>query len=195
MDFLIHMDCFLQCVIIRTDIFKMSVLHPEACRNRSKLYKAQALIQMPGMHVGFHHSIKLQYAKFMPLRLFHTVQNQLLSDMSTPHRTVDSIAGIANMAAAANIVWMQNVKPRHTACRLCHTAIGLGSKKQLSALYIQEFLLREGNPIFHNLIPDFYHGRKVLLRIRSYANFHITRLFFLYSFIIISVLKKYATIM
>ena len=51
---------FSQFMIIRTDVFKMSVLHSKSLWNCAQLDKAQSLIQMAGVNIAFYNSIELK---------------------------------------------------------------------------------------------------------------------------------------
>ncbi len=53
-------------MIVGTDVFVMSVLHPKTIRYCSKLNKAQTLIQMTSVDITFDDSIELKDTKSDP---------------------------------------------------------------------------------------------------------------------------------
>ena len=60
-------------MIIRTNIFIMSILHPEASRNHAQLCETKPLIQMSGMNIAGNYRIKLQHTISMLSALNQTV--------------------------------------------------------------------------------------------------------------------------
>ena len=97
-------------MIIRTDILIMPVFHTETTRDCAKLYKAEAFIQMARMCVGCHDRIKLKHTKSMQFSLFQTILYQFFTDMQASCIPVDRIAGITDVSAAPNVVWVQDIK-------------------------------------------------------------------------------------
>ena len=63
----------LQLVIVRADVFVMSVLHSETFRDGSELDKPEAFVQVPRMRVTFDDGVELQYPEAVLFSLFETV--------------------------------------------------------------------------------------------------------------------------
>ena len=155
-------------MIVRTDIFIMPVLHEKAIRDRAQLYKSQPLIQVSRVDIVFHDCIKLKDPEPKPFPLDQAILDQLLPDMSPPAGGTDRIAGIADMAAAAHVIGMQDIKSYHiSGLVLRHPIVGLGGKELLTDHSIKEVQLGKGNPLLNDLIPYFDHGRQIFLLVFS----------------------------
>ena len=64
-----------QGAVIRTDAFIMPVLHAEPAGDGAELYETEPFIQMPGVDVAFHNSIKLKHSKSEFFTFLQTIQN------------------------------------------------------------------------------------------------------------------------
>ena len=98
-------------MITQNDIFIMPVFHKKASGNRPEPDKSQLLIQSQRISVGGDHCIKLQDAKPQFLSFLHAVCYQLFPDMLSSHALFYSVAGIADMPAAPDIIRMKDVQP------------------------------------------------------------------------------------
>ena len=99
----------LQFNVIRTDILVMSVLHSESAGNCPKLFEAKAFVKMSCVYVGFHDSIELQNSETQSPPLFQTIKDKLLTYMLSSNSGWDCIACVADMAASADIIGMQDI--------------------------------------------------------------------------------------
>ena len=131
--------CYLlQSMIIRTDIFIMTILHTKAFRNCSELNETEPFIKMPCMDICRHYSIELKNTKAVLLSLKQTIRNKLFADVQSPALRFNSIACIADMTAPAHIIRMQDIQTINVSIfRISsNSAIGLRSKKFLSAFIV-----------------------------------------------------------
>ena len=87
----------------------MPILHMKASGYCAELSKPQSLIQMPCMDVAFHDSIELKHSKSQLPALSQTIQDQFLPYVPSSYMGRYSIAGIANVPAATNIIGVENV--------------------------------------------------------------------------------------
>lgn len=55
-----RIESALQLVIVDADVLIAAVLHQKALRNGAQMHKAQALIQVAGMDIVFHHGVELE---------------------------------------------------------------------------------------------------------------------------------------
>lgn len=111
----------LQFMIIRTDVFKMSVLHSKSLWNCAQLDKAQSLIQMAGVNIAFYNSIELKNSIATFFCLKQAVFYKLFTNMFSAGIGSDGIACITDVTAASNIVWMKDVKSINFATFFCNT--------------------------------------------------------------------------
>ena len=161
-------------MIVRTDVFIMSVLHPETSRNDAKLGKAKAFIQMSGVGIRPHDGIELKNAKAESLPLRETVQHQLFSDMQAAEGFAYRVAGVADVAAAADVVGMQDVKSQNLigVGGFCDSAEGLFCEKRSSGLPIQQLRLRECDTVLYNFVPYRDHSLQIRFCISAYQDVH-----------------------
>lgn len=96
----------LQHPVVGDDIRKIAILHAKTARNDAHLRKAQPGIEPQRCRIGADDSIKLQYAETHRFCLGHAMPHKGLAYVFAPHIPADSIAGIADVPAAAYIVWM-----------------------------------------------------------------------------------------
>ena len=87
----------------------MSVFHSESLWDRSQLNKADPLVQMSCVKIGFHHRIELQHLEAERFRSLHTVQNQLFTDMQPSAAGSHGVARVADMSASADVVRVKDV--------------------------------------------------------------------------------------
>ena len=164
----------LKHVVIRTDVLIVTVFHAETAGDDAQLGKPQSLIEMSCVDVGRNHGVELQNRETMLFSLYQRIQNQLFSDMEPPQSGAYCIAGVADVAAAPYIVGVQDVKAEKSACvRIFrNSAAALRGKENPTCLVSQKLLLREGNALLYDFIPDFNHFRKVLVGIAANHEFH-----------------------
>ena len=101
----------------------MPILHAKASRNGAELRKSQPFIQMSSMEIAFYDSIELKHSKSQLFSFLKTIQYQLFSNMLSPRIRGYSIAGIADMPASSNIIWMQNVQAYYFIFILSHAHV------------------------------------------------------------------------
>ena len=123
-------------MIVGTDILIVTVLHAESLRDDAQLYEAQTLVEVAGMDIGSHHGIELHNTKAMSLTLYETIGYQLFADMETSVIPADCVAGITDVAAATDIIWMQNIETTDLSGIdiLSYGIVGLNRKKIFSCL-------------------------------------------------------------
>ena len=165
---------FLQHMIIWADILVMAVVHAEAAGDDAEGSEAEALVQMPRVRIAGDDGIELQDAEAVRPALLETVGHQLFADVQTARRAFDGIACIADMAAAADIIGMQDIKAVNMAGQ---PVFGDGGKrlrceKGCAGCRVQLLLLREGDAVLHDLVPDADQIRQICLRICSDFDFH-----------------------
>ena len=127
---------------------------------------------MPRVDVRGDDGVELQDAKAVRLALRETVGDERLTEVQSACCALDGIARVADMAAAALVVGMQDVKAEHLAVRLGDGGIGLLCKKFCAGLLVQKMLLRESNAILDDLVPDSDHIRQVGRLIGSDSDLH-----------------------
>ena len=125
---------------------------------------------MPGMNIVLHNGVELQKPEVKLRGLHETVGYQLFTDMLAPTHGIHGIAGICNMAAPADVVGVENVKPHDPAVRDGDAAAALGGKEGTPAFSVQEILLGKRDAFFHDLVPDAHHGGNVVFTI--FSDFH-----------------------
>ena len=130
------------------------------------------------MNIVLHNGVELQEPEMELRGLRKTVGYQLFADMLAPARGIHGIAGIRDVAAPADVVGMENVKPHDPAVSDGDAAVALGRKESTPASLIKKLFLRERDALFHDLVPDAHHGGNVAFvifpdfhRIPPYAEF------------------------
>ena len=88
----------------------MAVFHAEAAGDGAEGLKAKALVQVPRARVAGDDGVELQNPEAMCPALFEAVRNQLFTDVQTARCALDSVAGVADMAAAADVIGVQDIK-------------------------------------------------------------------------------------
>ena len=68
-------------MIIRADVFVVSVIHPEPARYGAELRKAETFVQMSRMNIAFHDRIELKHLKAEFLSLLQTIRYKLFPYM------------------------------------------------------------------------------------------------------------------
>ena len=84
----------LQLVIVRTNVFVMSVLHSETFRDGSELDKPEAFVQVPRVRVAFDDGIELQDSEAVLFSLFETVFHEHFADVLASGFRSDRVARI-----------------------------------------------------------------------------------------------------
>ena len=123
---------------------------------------------MSGVYIALYNCVKLQNPKPDPFCLRQTVFHKLRTDMKPSAFCSYRITGIADMTASSDIVRMQDIESHDPTIMFSNARITLRSKKRCPTHFIQQILLRERDPLIHNIVPDGYDLRQVLLPIFSY---------------------------
>ena len=97
--------------IVRHDILIMPIPHAKASGDHSKRREAKALIQMPCVDVRAHDSIELHDPEALLPRTLHRIKHKALSDMKAAEGPGHGKAAVADMAASANVVRMEDIEP------------------------------------------------------------------------------------
>ena len=107
-----------------------------------------------------HYSIELQNAEPQRFSAVQAVPDQGLADVAAPVCAAHRKAGVGNVAAAAHVIGVQDVKAQDRAAfvLLSHSAVGLFCEKGFCALCFQRFKLRESLALTHDFVPDLCHG-------------------------------------
>lgn len=152
----------------------MAVFHAEAAGDGAEGLKAKALVQVPRVRVAGDDGVELQNPEAMCPALFEAVRNQLFTDVQTARCALDSVAGVADMAAAADVIGVQDIKAVYMAGLpvFCDGSMGLLREKGRTGFCVQQLLLREGHAVLYDLVPDTVQSRKVGLRICSDLDIH-----------------------
>ena len=100
-------------------------------------------------------------AKAAPL--VHAVPYQQLADALAAGGCGDGVAGIADVAAAAHVVWVQDVQPTDRSGDGIdrNAGEGLRGKERASAFQVQRLQLREGLTGFYDFVPDGDSARQM----------------------------------
>ena len=88
----------------------MAVRHEKAARDDAELLEAEPAVKMERARVGRDDRIELEDAVAERLSLRHAVPHELFADMPAAHAVLHRIARVADMAAAADVVRMQDVQ-------------------------------------------------------------------------------------
>lgn len=164
---------------MRNDIFIYPFFIQKSSRNDAKLLKAKFFIQMKCGMVAFDDSIKLQDAVAKAFCRFHAVPDQLFTDMLSAECGCDGIAGIADMPAAADIVWMQDIKPDDFSgfFPIGNASIGLGKEECFTGIGGKQFCLWKRGTFCNDTVPDIDSAFCVFRCIVSDFDFHSTQPF------------------
>ena len=116
---------------------------------------------MSGGGVCGYHCVELQQTETAFSGGLQTVANKGFSHPSASGLRCHRIAGVGDVTAAADVVWMQDVHAKHSAVLFRDTAGCLFGKEGFGFGEGQRFCLGKGNPVFHDLVPDGGHGGNV----------------------------------
>ena len=167
-------------MIVGADIRVSAVLHAESLGDSSELYEAELLVEVTRVDIRLHHSVELQYAEALMLSLFEAVLDELLANVMSAAVLADGIAGVADVSAPTDIIGVEDIQPYHVAVVVLRDgAVGLRGKEALARVRVEYLLLREGDALLDDVVPDVYHLRKVLVFVLNDRNAH-----YLTSFII-----------
>ena len=121
------------------------------------------------MRVGRDDGVELQHSEAARPALHKAVRHQLFADMQPARGPLDGVAGVADVAAAADVVWVQDIKAIDRSGIRVHRGggIGLCGEEGRAGLGGQKLLLREGHAVFHDLVPDAHERGKVLQSVFS----------------------------
>ena len=116
---------------MRDNVLIFAVFVQKSARNHAKLCESQLFVQRQRPRVALNDCIELQHAESARFPLCNAVLYQFFTDMLSAHGLFDGVAGVADMAAAAHIVRVQNIQTDQlVGCRVVRYAgIGLPSEK------------------------------------------------------------------
>ena len=134
---------------------------------------------MPRVRVGRNDGVELQHPEAARPALHKAVRHQLFADMQPARGPLDGVAGVADVAAAADVVWVQDIKAIDRSGIRVHRGggIGLCGEEGRAGLGGQKLLLREGHAVFHDLVPDAHERGKVLRSVFSDDQLRMLALF------------------
>lgn len=93
----------------------MAVFLAESSGNSAKLLKAQPFVQMSRVEIGRDYGVELQNAKTDFVSLLYAIEHQLFPDVSPSETRIDCVARIEDVAAPADVVWVENVETENVA--------------------------------------------------------------------------------
>ena len=92
------------------DILIAAILQQETAGNDPQPHKSQFLVQGDGRRIAAYHGVELQDAKPQFLSFLHAVCYQLFPDMLSSPALFYSVAGIADMPAAPDIIRVKDIQ-------------------------------------------------------------------------------------
>ena len=104
----------------------MAVLHEEALGDSAQAGEAQALVEVQGVDVCGHDGVELEDAEAEPGTHDQRVLDELLADVLPAPGRADGIAGVADVAAAAHVVGVQDVEADEFARLAVGSDAGIG---------------------------------------------------------------------
>ena len=133
----------------------MAVRHEKAARDDAELLEAEPSVKMERTRVGRDDRIELEDAVAERLSLRHAVPHELFADMPAAHAVLHRIARVADMAAASDVVRMQDVQTDDLArlCVLRKAGERLRPEEAVRILLRQLLPLRKGHAAAHDLVP------------------------------------------
>ena len=161
---------------IRADGGEGAVLHAEAFRNRAELREAEAFVEVPGVDVPLDDGVELENPETMGLGLCEAVEDELLAEMPSATIGTYGVACVCDVAAAANVVWMEDVQAENRPVVISRNArMRLRREELRPRLARQRFLLWEGVARIDHLVSDGDHRVKiaVLAGRQIYDYFHV----------------------
>ena len=159
-------------MVVGTYILKVAVLHAEALGDGAELGEAETLIEVPRVDIRGDDGVELQDAEAVRPALRETVGDQGLAEVQAARCALDGVARVADVAAAAFVVGMQDVEAEDLAVRLGDGGVGLSGEKFRAGLLVQAVLLRKGDAVLHDLVPDPDHIGQVRRLIGSDSDQH-----------------------
>ena len=141
------------------DVLVVAVLHEEALGDSAQAGETQALVEVQGVDVCCHDGVELEDAEAEPGPHDQRVLDELLADVLPASGRANGIAGVADVAAAAHVVGVQDVEADDFA-RLAvdgDSGIGLAAEEVVGRRPGQLVELRERYALAHDLVPDV-HG-------------------------------------
>ena len=117
--------------------------------------------------------VELQSAEAAGGKARDAVEHELFANVPAARAAGYSVARVCDVAAAADVVRVENVQPENfialhgdSGGRLLREKFAAGLRRQLR-------LLRVGDAVADDLVPDAYHIRKVRLPVQTDFNaFH-----------------------
>ena len=166
----------IQFSIEEDDVLIVAVFHQESLGNPAQLREAQALIKVQGMDVSSHDRIELHDAETQSCAHGQRILDELLADVLPSSVRPDGIAGIADVAASAHVIGVQDVETDNLARLAIHgdTGMGLAAEKNVGLLIGQFLNLWEGNALTHHLVPD-RHGLGCVVLLIFSDNYHVVK--------------------
>ena len=120
--------------------------------------EAQLAVEIQGRGVAADHSVELQDPKAQFFGLVQAVAHQGFPQAPASGPGGNGVAGVADMAAAAHIVGVQDVKAQDFPVLLADAGKALGLEKFQAALPVQLLHLGKSHPGFHHFIPYLVGG-------------------------------------
>ena len=152
--------------IIGANIREASVWQTEAAGDDAELLEAQTFVEAPGRGICHDDGVELQDPEAQPGGLVDAVADQLTADAAAPGAGADGVAGIAEMAAAADVIGVQNIEPQELACLVAgDAAVALACKKGSAGLRRQVVFLGKCVARGDDFVPDGAQGGQIVLRI------------------------------
>jgi hypothetical protein len=104
------------------------------------------------MGIALNNGIELEHTKTKLLCGLQAVQHQFFTDMLSPACGGYSIASIADMSTATDIIGVQDIQSDNLSIILRYAGMALGSKEVSTGFFRQAFFLGKGNAIFHHFM-------------------------------------------
>ena len=81
---------------------------------------------MPCVDIGTHHGVELHYPEAKATPLFDRIEHQALPYMKPSLIASHSIAAVAYVSAAADVIGMEDVQPNDLSIRIGYSSAALG---------------------------------------------------------------------
>ena len=120
--------------------------------------EAQLAVEIQGRGIAADHGVELQDTKAQLPGFFQAVAHQGFAQAPPSGAGSHGVAGIADMAAAAHIVGVQDIKAQELPVLFADAGKALRLEKGQSALPVQLLCLGESHPGFHHFIPYLVGG-------------------------------------
>ena len=147
----------------------MSIFHSESALDCAELDKAELFVQMPRMDVCRHDRIELHNPESCEPGLRKAVLYKKFPDMKSAAGGAYGVACVCNVRASADVVRVQNVKPRNffAFSFFGDRAVSLRGEKCGACFFGQRLFLRKSDSFLNDFIPDSAHRRNIFFRVFS----------------------------